>query len=781
MTPSEKKIEPISWHTSGTIASGSIALAPRLAAPTFPSQMPARDLRDYFALLRARPILLSVCAGVGLLLGLLASLAMTPSYRARAAIQIERPNLDFLSTKQVNPIADEVQPTSSLTDLETQLKIISSSQLSDRTINKLVATGRAGPLINEATKSFALRRFLFNSWHIGKSPTQDDLADAIRTIVAKNLVVKQLGPSKAVEVMFSFPDRNFAVLFTNSLVDEYANYSMEDQRNTGRRTVSWLTSQLDDTRQRLQQSATAVQDYATQSGLLFINQPSGNSAGLGTDISGTKLAQIQAELSHAEDDRVATQSHNDIAQSASPEQLSDALSDPHASELHAKITDLERERAELLTTYTENNDRVRRVDAQLVPLLTAYHSLQSALQHRVASDYKTALRREQLLTATYKNEAAVVTDRANKAIQYNILKRELESNQQQYDALLVQVKQANIASEVKISPIRIFDPARAPIRPTSPDVPVNAAVGLAGGLLTGVFLSLARTKNVRTLYKPGTLQPATELRELGVIPRNAKSLRTQSQNIHRIHARSDLEVQLSCIPQAQSQIRHQTVELVAWSNKEGIVAEAFRALLTSVIFSENAHKQLKVLVFTSARPLEGKTTLTCNLAISMAALGRRVLLIDADLRKPRLHNIFDLENNVGLSTLLQVPSALREVKNIIQDCFVPNLSILTSGPTDFASGILLQTGGLAELLGDLRNQFDTILIDTPPTLLTADARMIGNKADAVLLVTRAGQTSSEDAMSINKLFKEDGTFVLGSIFNDYSLPNLDHSYYYTAS
>ena len=767
MTPTATRNESITWHKGQPLEVRTAASlgTPRAAAPTFPAQEPARDLRDYFQVLNTHRLLLGLSAGCGLLLGVVSSLTTTPTYKAHAAIQIQNTNSDFLSTKQINPISNETDPNSALTDVETQIKIISSEQLTDRVISRLHEQGKVSPLYDEVRNNSG---FISRLRH--KQLSGDELDYAARTLAAKHLTVKEIGPTRAVEITFSSPDRAFAALFTNTLVNEYSDYSMEDQRETSKHTVQWLTAQMEQTRKRLQDSAIAVQNYATSSGLLFVNQPSGP-VGLGSDISGTKLQQVQAELSRAQDDRMSAQSHNDIAQSGTPEELSDALSDPRVTELHAKITDLERERAELLTTYTANNDKVRRVDAELVPLNTAYHSLVSALQRKVAADYQTALRREHLLTSTYKDEAAVVTDRANKSIQYNILKRDLDSNQQQYDSLLEQVKQANVASAVKVSPIRVYDPAKPPMRPASPNLPTDSAVGLAGGLMFGVITSLARARKVKLISRPNTLHPASQVRELGVIPRSTTKSRLGRSRT--AHTNGGLELDLP----ANSNVHGPAVELVAWTNKEGVVAEAFRSLLTSVLFSESKNRKLTVLAFTSARPLEGKTTLICNLAISMAALGRRVLLIDGDLRKPRVHEIFDLVNEVGLSTILKSDDGLRQTEGAIQKTFVPNLSVLPSGPVDFAAGIILHGSVVGDLLNRLRGQYDSILIDTPPTLLTADARVLGNKSDGVVLVTRSNKTSSEDALNMTQLFKQDGTYVLGSIFNDYALPQRDYSYY----
>ena len=220
------------------------------------------------------------------------------------------------------------------------------------------------------------------------------------------------------------------------------------------------------------------------------------------------------------------------------------------------------------------------------------------------------------------------------------------------------------------------------------------------------------------------------------------------------------------------------VELITVQKKRSLAAEAFRVVLTSILFSGENGKRPRVLVMTSAGPGEGKTTVTSNLAIALAEIRRKTLLIDADMRKPRQHSIFDLPNERGLSTLLQEPELTDEaLAGMVQESPVPNLYILPSGPSTSAAASLLHSPIMPQLLKRLSKEFDMVLIDTAPMLQMPDARVVGRMADAVVLVTRSGHTTRDAAVAASERLTEDGTRVLGTILNDWNPKKSPNGYY----
>jgi succinoglycan biosynthesis transport protein ExoP len=362
-----------------------------------------------------------------------------------------------------------------------------------------------------------------------------------------------------------------------------------------------------------------------------------------------------------------------------------------------------------------------------------------------------------------------------KSIQYGILKREVDSTRQLYDAMLQRLKEASIAAAMRASNIRVVDTARAPLSPYKPDATRNSALGVLAGLFLGVALVVMRERADRSIQEPGDSTFYLNLPELGVIP-SAQAAR------HRLYYLRRKQIGEPAAPAETGLVKSDgpdRVELASWQHKPSLVAESVRAILTSILFSGDNGNRPRVLVVTSGSPKEGKTTVVSNLAIALAEVHQRVLLIDGDMRRPRLHEIFGVGNERGLSDILKENVALAEsgVAGAIQETKLANLFLLPSGPASNSASTLLFSRQMPGLLKDLQRQFDSILIDTPPMLQMPDARVLGRLADAVLLVIRAGHTTRDAAMAARQRFEEDGTPVLGTILNDWDPKSSGGSYY----
>jgi receptor protein-tyrosine kinase len=210
------------------------------------------------------------------------------------------------------------------------------------------------------------------------------------------------------------------------------------------------------------------------------------------------------------------------------------------------------------------------------------------------------------------------------------------------------------------------------------------------------------------------------------------------------------------------------------------LAEAYRATLTSILLPTLNGEGPRVLVLTSPDPGAGKTTVTSNLGMATAEIGRRVLLIDADLRRPRLHRLFEIPNSFGLTDILRITTPLEDipVNQLVRQTKIPGLFLVPSGPTTDGLTSLLYSPRLTEFLQRVAKEFDLVLIDAPPMLHFADARVLGRHSDGVILVLRSGQTKRDAAMLARQRFDEDGTCVLGSILNSWDLKNPRSPYAY---
>jgi len=306
-------------------------------------------------------------------------------------------------------------------------------------------------------------------------------------------------------------------------------------------------------------------------------------------------------------------------------------------------------------------------------------------------------------------------------------------------------------------------------------VPMSACLGLLGGILMGSAFVIMEERADRSIQSPGETAFFLNLPELGIVPIDKGAVRVRVRLASGMPPSGDSGNELS---QAGPPPKGGGVELAMWQRRPSVIAESFRATLVSILFSGTNSTHPKVMVITSSNPSEGKSTVVSNLGIAIAEVNQKTLLIDADLRKPRLHDIFNLKNDSGLSDLLRSQDPVSVLKDgLIQETGIPNLFVLTSGSKTNAATSLLYSNRMPEILTNLRAEFETILIDTPPMLQIPDARVLGRMVDRVILVVRAGKTTRDAATAARQRFFEDGTPMLGTILNYWNPKRSPNGYY----
>jgi succinoglycan biosynthesis transport protein ExoP len=736
--------------------------------PGYYDEPASGGLLEYWLIIRRRKGALVLIAFLATLAAILLTLPQTPIYQGRASIEIQELNENFLNMKQVSPVSEAGNYTA-LTDIQTQIKILQSDSLLKRVVAKLKA-GRPAATLPDPGRISAWRRALNLP-----EPAPEDLQDRTLRRAKDNLKVRAAGQTRIIEILFDSPDPRLAAAFANTLASEYIDQNMEARWQMTQRTGDWLQRQLEDMRIKLERSEDALQRYARRAGLLYTT----SGANEKTNINEDKLRQLQADLGRAHADRVARQSAFEMARTAPPDTLADVLNDASLREYQTKLAELRRQWAENATTFTPEHAKMRRVQAQIQSLELALNQQRAAILARIRNDYEESARREKLLADSYARQSQIVTQEAERGIQYNILKREVDSNRQLYEAMLQRVKEAGIASALRASNIRIVDSAEPPKFPYKPNLLLNAAIGLLAGLFLGVAFIVIRERADRTLQEPGDAAFYLNLPELGVIPSAASEFRKRFYYYGR---RKPAPPRLTGLqltgpqPSGNGSSLPERVELVTWQRKPSGMAESFRSVLTSILFSGKNGDRPRVIVLTSAGPAEGKTTVLCNLGIALAEIRQRVLLIDADLRKPRLHELLELDNQRGLSTLLEQPELTdAALDGIVHQTRIPGLFLLPAGPATPAATNLLYSRALAELIQRFKTDFDMLLIDTPPMLHMPDARVIGRLAGAVIIVARAGATTRDSAQAASQRLTADAIPVLGVILNDWN-PSHAHPY-----
>jgi capsular exopolysaccharide synthesis family protein len=699
----------------------------------------------------------------GIVLGILVGIPFTPIYKVRTALEIVSLNQDFMNMKQTSPVEtnDQSYETS---EEETQVELLQSDALLDRVINKFdpgLVYIRHNPRLAQSGWRNAL--------HLSEHTEYTDRQLLLRGL-ADSLKVQSTPRTRVIEATAKSTDPQLAKEFANTLTTEFIEQAIEARLRTTEKIGDWLGHELDDARAKLEHSENALQTYAGKSGLIFTNTADGEE----TNIETEKLQQLQQQLTSLIADRVTKQARSELAQHSPPDSLPDVLNDAALRTAQASVADATRKVADLAAVFTPDFGKMKRATAELAALKNSFEEQRSAIIERVKNDYTESLRKEKLLETTYDAQAREVVGQDEKAIQYNILKRDVDSNRQLYDTMLQQLKQSSIASALHASNVRVIDPATLPQKPIWPNYRILAPLGLLFGLLAGLCAVVVSERMDRSIRLPGEIQLWTNLPELGTIP----SASVDAGKRVRIKVRRGGPDSLPRELPASDGKFDRSVELVTWRRKPSVLAEAFRATLTSILFVGENGSRPRVVVLTSANAADGKTTVTTNLAIAMAEVRGNVLMIDADLRRPRLHDVFELPNGRGLTGLLREPVlSLEEISKSIQQTRVPGLSVLTSGAPTHSAANLLHSGNLADLLAKLKGQYDMVLIDTPPMLRMADARLIGRLADAVILVARAQHTTRDAIIAAYQRLAEDRIRVLGTVLNDWDPRRSPAGYY----
>ena len=702
----------------------------------------AGSLLDYWGLIWRSKFLLAGFMLAGLLVAAGILLPQAPVYRARTTLEVKELNHTFVDMKLASPIEDS-SPADTLTDVQTQIKILQSDTLIDRALRSAHIATAAD--LNPQRQSSA------TSWAgfiqlPGKPSQQETLTQA----AAKNLRAGVAGQTRIIEVTFDAASPGLAARFANALTTEFIDANAETRWQMNRQASVWLAGQLADLRTQLETSEKALQDYARQQSLIY--------TGDRQNVSEEKLGQLQAELSQAQAARMERQSRFEVAQSARPDALPEAADDPALRALESNLTALEQKKAEMTVTFTGDYAKTKKLQAEIDSLKEAVVEKRADIVSKIANELAAADRRERLLSSAYADQVMRVTSDSQKSIQYDVLKREVDTNQQIYEGMLQRVKEATIASAMKPSNVRVLDPAVPPLRPFKPDVPMGSAIGVLGGAVFGLLAIVLRARTDGSLREPGDAAGLLGIPELGVIPR-ARVSRREVPAVTAIQR---------TLPLDASQV------LPVAGRPE--VADSFRAVLTSIILGGIA--QQRVLVITSACPGEGKTTTAANLAMTLANMKRKVLLIDGDIRNPRIHRIFGLENTSGVTTIVKSSGGKDDaIHPAIQKTGVPGLCVLTSGPEGENHADLLFSPELMALVANCRKHFDMVLIDTPPVLSIPDGRVLGSIADAVVLIARAGKTSRAAIQSAFQRLVADRTKVLGIILNDWNSKRSAYGYY----
>ncbi|HEX5000282.1 MAG TPA: polysaccharide biosynthesis tyrosine autokinase, partial [Terriglobia bacterium] len=543
--------------------------------------------------------------------------------------------------------------------------------------------------------------------------------------------------SRIVRIVYTSPNPQTSADFVNTLARLYIDDNTDDRSSSIYETRALLEKQERELKSKLQQKEEELKAFSAQAGILPGNGEN--------SVAENKLRLLQVELSRAEAERITQEAVARDAREDAPDAM---IQNDVIRQYQVTLTNLRNELADMETILTPENYKVERLKAQIAQMEAAIKKEREKERQRRQSEYEASLRKEQALRDTVANQSSTALDYSAKVLHYNVLRNEMLTAQNFYNAIAEKLNDAKVATSVRPAEVRLLSKAHPPGRPYSPRMPWYAGSGAAAGLLLAVGYVTVKERGVRRLRAPGDAV-ICGLPELGAIP-SAPPRPIGGKVVKRLTGRS-----------------WSTIEKISFEQEGSDMSESFRGALVSILSAARTGHSARSILITSALPMEGKTTVASNVAITLSRFQKRVVLIDADLRRPRLHEIFKIDNSHGLATLLADSTPVEEIdlEELLQPTPLPNLFVIASGSNRAGFSHLLYSNRLGELVQRLLQEFDHVLIDAPPCLKFADARGLARHVDGVLLVLRANYTYDKLAEAAAQTFLADGVPVLGTILN----------------
>jgi succinoglycan biosynthesis transport protein ExoP len=696
-----------------------------------PNPAPERDddeinLLEYWQILRERQWFVAGIAGAVFALALVFTLLATPIFRASSTLQIERDTMKIMDVEGLTPAESPMDRDF----YQTQYELLKSRSLAMRVIQdlRLIEHSQYADTIEAVDEKLADRPESLTA-----EPKQVVRERALVESVLTALTIEPIRNSRLVRVNFDSADPLLAARVANAFADAFIASNLERRFDASSYARKYLEERLAQIKARLEDSETALVQFATTEQIVSIgeNLPS---------LDAQNLAELNAALAQAQSKRIQAEAAWQQASAGDGLGLPQVVASPLIQKLREARSLLAGEYQEKLRTFKPDYPDMQRLAGEMAEIDRQVAGEVAHIRASVRGEFDAARGQEELLQVRLGGLKNDVLDLQARSIQYNILKREAETNRQLYDGLLQRYKEIGVVGNVGTNNVSVIDRAEVPDNRHSPRIPLNLAVGLLLGVFAGVLGAFVLHHLDRTIQAPKTLADTVPLPVLGAIPR---------------------------LPEGTSPAQ-------AAADLRSPFAESYRSVRTALQFA-TANGLPRALLVTSPSASEGKSTTAMELARNIAQLGRRVVLVDADLRNPSLHRLNGLSNAQGLSNVL-AGSAL--ALDVVQATADERLSIVTSGPLPPSPPELLAGERLPALLHELSQAFEVVVLDGPPVLGLADAPLLATQAEATLLVVAAGQTRTDSLQGALHRLQSVKARVIGTLLTQFDVERKGSAYGY---
>ncbi|MBU1006213.1 MAG: polysaccharide biosynthesis tyrosine autokinase [Candidatus Omnitrophica bacterium] len=668
-------------------------------------------IRDYLNVLRNRKWIIISFFVITVTVTTVATLKQENIYKAEATVIVDTRSPDVFSGRQVADVVElgESNYWGYKDYIETQKEIIRSRRLAYSVLKSL-----------NLDKKEEFKK------------VEDPIARLLRKVQVKTRVSTRMLQIEALD-----KDPKQAADIANEFAKAYVDSNISLKIKTSNQAQEWLRKEVENQKQKVTESELNLQNYKEENNIVSVrnqeNMINNSFDNLNSGYINAQKKRVRAETTYKS---LIDEEGNTILDNL-PALLTDNVT----------LQQLKNDYLKQETLLSEYKKVYKYKHPKMIRLLESINYLDSRIKSEVQSEYNSALEEENEMKKALDKEKKSAIELDRKRINYNALKRELETNERILDIVLNRLKETSIASQVQANNVRLQDFAEIPNKPVRPKRRLNIALSIIFGLVGGMTIAFFKEYMDVTIKNPMEIAALLNVPVLGSVPR----VKPDGKKIRR---KTDID---------------RIVEKDAYS----FAAEAYRSIRTNLLFSINQSGSAKSIVITSSVPREGKTLTAVNLATMIANGGERVLLVDADMRKPRVHAVFNDKNETGLSDFLLNK---KDFNSIVKSTGIDNLYLVTAGKNTHKPAELLYSQNMKVFLDNASSQFSKIIFDTPPIAIITDAQILSNMCTGTVIVVE-GSKATKTLLSRSKdLLEKAGANVLGVIVNNTSLTNDPYSY-----
>lgn len=695
-----------------------------------PQEAPAFDLASYWRLALKHRILILGCFLGALAIGAALTLLMTPIYTATATLQIDREAARVVTSEDVTPRENMAMGEEFF---QTQYGLLRSRSLAERVVESLGLASSDQALASIGAEPPA---------RSGTAAAQAERRRAVALgVIQEGLGVTPVRGSRLVAISFDNPDPVVAARIANAFAENFIQSNLDRKYESSAYAREFLEERIAQTKGRLEEAERQLVAYAANQQIINVGESDEGDANSGASqsLASNNLVALNSSLATARAARVAAEEKWRSARTSQLMTLPEVLQNPSIQRLTEQRAQLDSEYQQKLSVYQEDYPEMVRLRAQINEVDGQVQSLAANIRSSIQNQYVVAANQERSLQAQVNGLKGDVLDLRDRSIQYNILQRELDTTRTLYESLLQRYKEIAVTGDVTANNISIVDSARPPSAPSKPNMMINLALAALFGLGLGVIAALVLEALDETVATPDDVEKKLGVPVLGVVPLLDKGQTTAA-------ALADIRSGFS---------------------------EAYYSLRTALQFSTPDGAPASLLV-SSARPAEGKSTTAYAVALNLARVGKRVLLIDGDLRNPSMHRVVGVENERGMSNLL---SGSADLQSVVQRTRQDNLFFIPCGPLPPNPAELWGSDRLRQFLLEARNSFDHVIVDGPPVLGFADSPLLAASVGGVLFVLESRGTRRGQARGALRRLKVGRARLLGTVLTKFNAKTTSYGGY----